>query len=143
MNKFKRIYTIGCFDYFHYGHEKLLKSMKKMCETLIVGVHNDTSLEQLKNLKPNEHQNELMRMANVKKYADIVYIIPDKDPSFFLKCVIRENDNKINACFIRGNDMIDFPGKDIIKDKISIIYFPYTKNISSTKIRQSLNFDNK
>lgn len=135
-NSYERIYTIGCFDWFHYGHEKLLKRMKAMGKTIIVGIHDDVSLEQLKNLSPLDHQDLKTRMENVKKYADIVYSIPDKDPTFYLKCVVNDLDNKENACFVRGADMPNFPGREFVEEKISIKFLPYTEGVSSTKIRE-------
>ena len=114
---YDRIYTIGCFDWFHYGHEKLLKRLKACGNVLVVGIHDDDSLEKLKNLEPTDHQDIKTRMANVKKYADIVYVIPDKNPTFFLDCIILPTDNKENACYMRANDMPNFPGRDLVKIK--------------------------
>ena len=135
--KYKKIYTIGCFDWFHYGHRNLLNRMKKYGDYIIVGVHDDKSIEQLKNLEPHEHENVYTRMDNVKTFADLVYVIPHRDPTFFLNNVISDDDNKKNSCFIRGNDMPNFPGRQIIEDKIDIILLPYTGGISSTEIRKS------
>ena len=134
-NLYERIYTIGCFDWFHYGHEKLLKRMKEMGKNIIVGVHDDASIEQLKNLKPDEHQPLKTRMENVKKFADVVYVVPDKDPTFFLKSVIGDYDSKENACFVRGIDMPNFPGREIVEGKMAIKLVPYTEGVSSTQIR--------
>lgn len=135
---YERIYSIGCFDYFHEGHKILLNKMKDQCKELIIGIHDDVSIEKLKNLKPSDHQNILKRMANVKQHADMVFIVPDCDPSFYLKCVLRENDNKENACYMRANDMPNFPGKQVVQDRISIEYLPYTDGISSTQIRKNI-----
>ena len=109
-NKYDRIYSIGCFDYFHKGHEILFSRMRKIGKQLIVGVHDDESLEKLKNLKPSDHQPIDIRLANVRKHADIVYVVKNTDPSNDLKKVLRKDDTKDNACFVRGVDMINFPG---------------------------------
>lgn len=133
---YDRVYTIGCFDWFHFGHEKLLNTLKTYGTQVIVGIHDDISFEQLKNLKPEEHQDIKTRMANAKKIVDIVYVVPDKDPTHFLNCVILDCDNKENACYIRGDDMPNFPGRELIESKISIKLLPYTKGVSSTQIRK-------
>jgi cytidyltransferase-like protein len=91
---YDRVYTIGCFDWFHYGHERLLQRLKKRGKFLIVGIHDDDSLEKLKNLNPTDHQDIKTRMVNVKKYADIVYVVPDKDPTFYLNCSMSSTDKK-------------------------------------------------
>ena len=136
---YKTIYSIGCFDYLHQGHINLLKYLKTKGEELIVGIHDDESLEKLKHLKISEHQNIKTRVANLKKYVDRVFIINNIDPSFHLESIIKDTDNKTNSCFIRADDNIDFPGKSIVINKIGLEFFPYTKDISSTKIRQNLN----
>lgn len=133
---FDRIYSIGCFDYFHQGHINLLNTMRFYGKELIIGIHDDCSIEQLKNLSPTDHQPLTLRISNVKKYADRVYVIPAKDPSLYLQCMLLKEDTKDNACYIRADDMKKFPGKHIIDNKISIKYLPYTKNISSTQIRK-------
>src|SRR3989304_9668517 len=132
---FNKVFTIGCFDQFHIGHQKLLENMKNIGKEIIVGVHDDNSIEKLKNLKREEHDDIKTRMDNVKKYADVVFVIPDTDPTFFIKSMVHNQDNKNNSCFIRGDDMPNFPSKDFIETKMSIIFLPYYKGISSTQIR--------
>jgi len=92
-------------------------------------------LEQLKNLSKTEHDSIYVRMNNVSKFAHRVFIVPDTDPSECLKGIIKESDNFKNSCYIRGNDMLDFPGKEFISQKIDILYVPYSKGISATQIR--------
>ncbi len=132
---FDRVYTVGCFDYFHHGHEVILNKLKEFGKTVIVGIHDDESIEQLKKLQPDQHENLVVRMEKVKKFCDIVFVIPHKDPTFFLKCMIRQDDNHETACFIRGDDMPNFPGKELVQNIMSIKYVPYTLGISSTAIR--------
>ena len=134
---YERIYTICCFDFLHQGHINLINSMKKMGKTIIAGIHDNDSLKSLKNLSDGEYQDIAIRVNNLKKYVDHVYIICDSDPSLYLHSIISRNDNKNNACFVRADDNINFPGIDAIDGLISIKYLPYTKNISSTKIRNN------
>ena len=133
--KYERIYTIGCFDQFHKGHEVLLTKMKSMGKEVIVGIHDDASLEQLKNLTRDEHNDIETRIANVREFADAVYVVPHKDPTFYLMCMIMENDNQDNACFVRANDMPNFPGREFVESKISLEFVEYTQGVSSTQIR--------
>ena len=133
--KYNKIYSVGCFDQFHYGHEILLQKMKEMGNILIIGVHDNSSIELLKNLQPSDYDDHEIRMTNVKKYANNVFIIPSPDPTFYLESIIGPDDNKENSCFVRGDDNINFPGIDFIKNKISIEYIPYTLGISATQIR--------
>lgn len=135
---YERIYTVGCFDYFHDGHIKTLGRMREMGKTLIVGIHDDQSLEGLKNLKRDGHESIETRISKVKKYADHVYVIPSKDPTLYLRCMLNDKDDKKTACFVRGDDMPGFPGRDMIEKRISVEFLPYTIGISSTQIRNSL-----
>ena len=43
---FNNIYSIGCFDFFHHGHNNILSKMKSYGKKLVVGVHDDNSLMQ-------------------------------------------------------------------------------------------------
>lgn len=134
---YDRIYSIGCFDFFHQGHINLLQTMRKYGKELIIGIHDDASIEKLKKLSIEQHQPLSIRMKNLKEYADRVYVIPHTDPSLFLECMLLESDNLNNACYIRAEDMKEFPGKQIVENRISIQYLPYTQGISSTEIRKT------
>ncbi|KAI8759564.1 hypothetical protein BgiBS90_031594, partial [Biomphalaria glabrata] len=64
----ERVYTVGCFDLFHYGHIRLLKEMRKYGKKVIVGVHDSRSIYQLKKRVPVD--STVTRMRNVKEFAD-------------------------------------------------------------------------
>jgi len=133
--KYSTVYTIGCFDQFHEGHKIALSKMKNCCETLVVGIHDDASIEKLKKLSPNAHDSIYIRMANVKQYADRVYIVPDTNPTECLRFMISTDSS--NSCYMRANDMVNFPGKDLIEKLMPIEFLTYTQGISSTMIRKA------
>jgi len=105
---------------------------------VIVGIHDDNSIEKLKHLSMSEHEPLDIRMRKLKPYADIIFVISSTDPSIYLECVINKLDNKENACFIRGDDMPKFPARQVIEEKIMIHLEPYTHGISSTQIRKDI-----
>ena len=133
---YDEIYSIGCFDFFHKGHQNILKYMKRNCKLLIVGVHDDKSIEQLKRLSPKQHQPLELRVKQVKMIADMVFIINDKDPTLCMKMIHNKTNN--NQCYMRGDDNIRFPGIKYVEKCMKIHYIPYTKTISSTSIRKGL-----
>jgi len=133
--KYTTIYTIGCFDQFHEGHITILNKMKSMCDNLIVGIHDDHSLETLKKLDPKDHDTIYTRMQNVKQIADRVYIVPDTNPTKCLKNMI--SSDHANSCYMRANDMVNFPGKELIESLMPVNFLPYTQGVSSTMIRNS------
>jgi len=137
-NKYVRVFSVGCFDQFHYGHKKLLTDMRQYGEELIIGIHDDDSIEKLKNLPKNAHRKLEERLVDIKPYCDRIFIINSTDPTSALKAIISDNDNKENSVFIRGDDNQNFPGIRFVENKISIKYLPYTKSVSATKIRKDL-----
>lgn len=136
--QYERVFSVGCFDHFHYGHKKLLTHMRKYGKELIIGIHDDESIESLKKLPKNAHKPLNERLLELKLYCDRVFIINSTDPTDALTAIFSNKDNKINSVFIRGDDNINFPGISVVQDKIAIKYLPYTKSISATKIRKDL-----
>jgi cytidyltransferase-like protein len=136
--KYERVFSVGCFDQFHYGHKKILNSMREFGKELIVGIHDDDSIEKLKNLPKNAHKTLKDRLKDLKPYCDRIFIINSTDPTDALVGIISDSDNKENAVFIRGADNQTFPGKHFVETKINIHYLPYTESISATKIRKDL-----
>ncbi len=128
-------YTTGVFDLFHIGHLNLLKNAKGMCDKLIVGVTVD-ELVQYKGksaMIPFADRIEIVRSC---KYVDAA--VPQYDM------------DKVKACSELGASILfvgdDWYGtdkwkqleKECAENKIKVVYFPYTRNISSTKIAQAL-----
>lgn len=128
-------YTTGVYDLFHIGHLNLLKNAKAMCDKLIVGVTVD-ELVQYKGKKamiPYEDRAEIVRAC---KYVDAV--VPQYDMDKLTAC------RKLGASFLFVGD--DWYGTEKWKkyeeefkaEGIKIIYFPYTKGVSSTMISEAL-----
>ena len=129
-------YTTGVYDLFHIGHLNLLKNAKGMCEKLIVGVTVDelVAYKGKKSMIPFEDRIELVRSC---RYVDAA--VPQYDMDKLAAC------KKLGAEFLFVGD--DWYGTDKWKEYeqqfaeagIKIVYFPYTKGISSTKINEALN----
>lgn len=128
-------YTTGVFDLFHIGHLNLLKNAKGMCDKLVVGVTVDelVSYKGKNALIPFEDRIEIVRAC---KYVDAA--VPQYDM------------NKMKACKEIGANIL-FVGDDwygtekwkkyedeFEKEGIKIIYFPYTRGVSSTKVTNAL-----
>ena len=128
-------YTTGVYDLFHIGHLNLLKNAKGMCDKLIVGVTVDelVTYKGKRSMIPFEDRIEIVRSI---KYVDAA--VPQYDM------------DKLTACKKLGATVL-FVGDDwYATDKwqeyerqfteagIRIVYFPYTKGISSTQITKAL-----
>ena len=127
-------YAAGVFDLFHVGHLNLLKNAKGMCDKLVVGVTvDDLVLYKGKHATiPFEDRLEIVRI----KFVDAA--VPQYDM------------DKLAACKKLGADVLfvgdDWYGtdkwadyeKEFAEAGIRIVYFPYTKGISSTQISRAL-----
>lgn len=129
-------YTTGVYDLFHIGHLNLFKNAKGMCDKLVVGVTVDelVAYKGKRALIPFEDRIELVRSC---KYVDAA--VPQYDMDKLTAC------KKLGARFLFVGD--DWYGTEkwkryeteFAKEGIAIVYFPYTKGVSSTKITEALN----
>lgn len=129
-------YTTGVYDLFHIGHLNLLKNAKGMCDKLVVGVTVDelVAYKGKRSMIPFEDRIEIVRSI---KYVDAA--VPQYDMNKLEAC------KKLGAKFLFVGD--DWYGtekwqqyeKEFAEAGIQIVYFPYTKGISSTKINEALN----
>ncbi len=129
-------YTTGVYDLFHIGHLNLLKNAKGMCDKLVVGV----TVDDLVNYKgkhafiPFEDRLEIVRAI---KYVDAA--IPQNDMDKLTAC------KKLGASILFvGDDWYETEKwknyeKEFSEAGVKIVYFPYTKGISSTLINNALN----
>jgi glycerol-3-phosphate cytidylyltransferase len=128
-------YTTGVFDLFHMGHLNLLKNAKAMCDKLIVGVTTDelVSYKNKNAIIPFEDRIEVVR--NIK-WVDAAIPQDSMDKMAMWEKI------KFDIMFV-GDDWhktekwkkIEKEFKDV---NVRVIYFPYTKGVSSTLINEIL-----
>ncbi|USF26729.1 Glycerol-3-phosphate cytidylyltransferase [Firmicutes bacterium ASF500] len=128
-------YTTGVYDLFHIGHLNLLKNAKGMCDKLVVGV----TVDELVPYKgkhaviPFEDRIEIIRSI---KYVDAA--IPQRDMDKLAMC------EKLGAQILfvgddwYGSEKWEYYEQECARSGIKVIYFPYTRGISSTLINQTL-----
>lgn len=129
-------YTAGVYDLFHIGHLTLLKNAKGLCDKLIVGVTVDelVTYKGKRAMIPFEDRIEIVR--NIK-YVDAA--VPQYDMDKLTMC------KKLGAKILfvgddwYGTDKWKQYEKEFNEAGIKIIYFPYTKGVSSTQITKALN----
>ncbi|MCK9471604.1 MAG: adenylyltransferase/cytidyltransferase family protein [Bacilli bacterium] len=129
-------YLSGTFDLFHIGHLNLLRRAKDYCDYLIVGVHSSGAWKNKETFIPYEDRVSIVQSI---KYVDEVIPSYAEDADAWDKL-------KYNYLFV-GSDYKNSERfkryEEFFKDKdVEIVYFPYTKKISSTKLRDDLNSDN-
>lgn len=129
-------YTTGVFDMFHIGHLHLLKKAKNRCDYLIVGVSTDELVQSYKNKEPIIPFEHRLEIVSSLKFVDEVIAVTHRDKlqSFF--------DVGYDVLFVgddwKGSDIFNSLEKDLEKHNARVEYFPYTKEVSSTKFREIL-----
>jgi len=129
-------YTAGVYDLFHIGHLNLLKNAKGMCDKLVVGVTVDELVlyKGKHAMIPFEDRIEIVRSC---KYVDAA--VPQYDMDKVTAC------KKLGASLLfvgddwYGTDKWKKYEADLRESGIQVVYFPYSKGISSTKITEALN----
>jgi glycerol-3-phosphate cytidylyltransferase len=129
-------YTTGVFDLFHIGHLTLLRNASALCDHLIVGVSTD-DLVKYKGKKPVIQYAD--RAAIVEGIRFVDQVIPQSD----LDKVVAWRKIKFDVLFV-GDDWYENPSwieyeKKLKEVNVQVVYLPYTKSISSTKINEVLN----
>ena len=128
-------YTSGVFDLFHIGHLNLLKNAKGMCDRLIVGITTDdlSLYKGKKPLIPFEDRFEIIRSI---KYVDAVVPQETMDKTTMCKKL------KASLLFVGDDWYKTEKWEDIEKELgklgVRVVYFPYTKGISSSAITDTL-----
>jgi bifunctional ADP-heptose synthase (sugar kinase/adenylyltransferase) len=77
-----------------------MKRMRQHGRRLVVGVHDDESINMLKGRYPVD--NTVKRLQNVKRWADVVFVIPSTDPSPYLDAVVDRKWGRL--CYMRGKE---------------------------------------
>ena len=132
-------YTCGVFDVFHVGHLNLLERCKEKCDILIVGVCDDTYVREIKKKEPVYSETDRVRILKALKVVDDAVLVD----------IETTNDKELALAKFRfdvlfsGDDWKDSERykkteEQFAKQGVSIEYFPYTKGISTTQIKESL-----
>ena len=131
-------YIAGVFDLFHIGHLNLLKRAKEQCNYLIVGVVSDEGVRKNKNVEPYVPFEERLAIVKSCRYVDEAVEIP------YAFAGTREA-HKLYHFDVQfsGSDYADNPNwlaeKKYLEDHgAEMVFFPYTKSTSSTKLKAAI-----
>ena len=129
------VYTSVTFDMLHINHLRLIEYARGLGDILIVGVNTDELVASYKSMPmiPFEDRIEIVRSI---KYVDVA--IPQYDMDKLSAC------KKLGASILFVGD--DWYGtakwknyeKEFAREGIRIVYFPYFRGVSSTKVSQAL-----
>lgn len=138
MKKYKIGYTTGVFDMFHIGHLNILRNAKEQCEYLIVGVSTDEVVKSYKHKTPIIKFEERIAIVESIKYVDKVVAQTNMNKLEFIK------QNGVDVVFV-GSDWkgtqtwIKFE-EEFSEYSCDVVYLSHTEGISSTILRNRINF---
>ena len=131
----KKVLTFGVFDYFHYGHLKLLERAKLLGDYLIVAVQYDEEIHKTKpDAKILYSLNQRMEMISALKCVDEV--VPYKQLAEDIKHidfdVFVKGGDQIHSGFASATNWCEENGKEVV-------IISRTPDICSSDIKKDLN----
>lgn len=130
LRKVNRIGVIaGNFDVIHPGYIKMFRECKKKCDTLIILLHSDPSIERPEKLKPILSVEERDELLMSIKYIDNVFVYDTEADLIHLLRILSPNIRFLGDDY-KGKD---FTGKDL---KIPIHYLDRSHGWSTTKFKR-------
>ena len=128
---------MGVFDLFHVGHLRLIRRAKEQCDFLRVAVLSDKLVKKFKDKYPVIPLDQRMEILAAIRDVDEVVPIED-DPSRLLEWHRRPFDCFFSGDDYSGNEYWQWERGELQKLGSDIVFFPYTTEQSSTKIREKL-----
>ncbi len=135
-NNLKIGYTTGVFDLFHVGHLRILQQAKEKCDFLIVGVSSDELVESYKRKTPIIPLSDRMEIVSAIDCVDKVVVQAHRDK------VLAHKEVGFDVMFVgddwKGKPVFQEAEAQLNKVNVEIVYFPYTKHVSSTRLTKVL-----
>lgn len=134
MTKKTVVLTAGTFDLLHIGHINILKQAKNLGDDLIVAVSTNKLVKEHKGYGPILNLRQRTAVLKTIKYVDKVV---KQEELISLKQF-----KELNAdLFVVGDDWKDrkdIEGLNWLRKNKKVIFIPYTKELSSTKIKNKI-----
>jgi glycerol-3-phosphate cytidylyltransferase len=134
-----KVLTLGTFDIPHFGHLRFLNKCR-MFGDVFIGLNTDEFIEKYKGNPPVFSYHERITTLNEWGFNDV---IPNNQTDGTIKSVIKA---VLPDMIIIGSDWLRKPYLEQIgltpdyldKEGISLVYVPYTWQISSTEIKKRI-----
>ena len=126
-------FTCSSFDLLHAGHILMLREAKTVCDTLIVGIQVDPSLDRPEKNKPVQSLWERTTQVDAVKYVDQIFIYDTEADLLELLKNLKPNVR------ILGSDYLgkDFTGREWCEQNGVELYFnDRSHNLSTTELRE-------
>ena len=122
-------FTCSTFDLLHAGHVLMLKEAKRCCQSLLVGLQVDPSLDRESKNKPVQSVFERYTQLSAIKYIDEIHVYDTELDLENLLLAIMPDVRFIGEEY-RGRP---FTGSEI--EDIDVVYNQRKHNFSSTELR--------
>ncbi len=139
INKYHIGYTCGVFDLFHVGHLNLLERCKEMCDILIVGVCNDDYVQNIKHKEPVFDEEQRLRIIKALKCVDEAFLIDIETTNNKMLAIEKfKFDVLFSGDDWKNTERYNITEREFAKIGAKIEYLPYTKNISTTLLKEKI-----
>lgn len=132
-------YIAGVFDLFHVGHLNMFRRAKEQCDYLIVGVVSDEGVRKNKGVEPFIPFAERVEIVRACRYVDEAHEIPltyagtkEAWSLYHFDVQFSGSDYEEDPAWLTEKDYLEQHGA-------TMVFFPYTKQTSSTKIKALIN----
>ena len=126
------VLATGVWDLFHIGHLNLLRNAKGLGDRLIVGVSTDELVKNEKHKTPVIPFKERIEIVRAIKYVDTVIPQVTLDKTELIQKL------KVDI-LVAGDDWDGLKGQEALEKRGGkVVFFPYTKRISSTKLVEKI-----
>jgi glycerol-3-phosphate cytidylyltransferase len=133
------VYTGGTFDLLHYGHARFLRTCAKIGYT-VVSLNTDEFIEEYKGRPPVMAYDE--RREILLSLTSVMEVVPNVGGADSKPAILAINPDYV----VIGDDwakkdyyaQMQFTQEWLDENDITLLYTPYTKNISSTIIKTRL-----
>lgn len=139
MKKYKIGYTCGVFDLIHVGHLNLFERCKQFCDTLIVGVCDDSYVTDVKHVSPVINEENRLRMVKALKCVDDAFLVnTDETNDKILAWEKFHFDVLFSGDDWKGSERYILTEKQFNEIGVSIEYLPYTQGVSTSDIKKEI-----
>ena len=137
------VYTGGTFDLFHSGHTSLLKRCKELSGIdgkVVVGLNSDEFVLRYKSKRPILSESERTELLLSCRFVDeVVLNVGDENSKPAIESC-KANYIVIGSDWARKDyyAQMNFDQDWLDEMNIGLIYLPYTKNISTSEIKNRI-----
>jgi glycerol-3-phosphate cytidylyltransferase len=132
------VYTSGTFDLFHIGHLNILRKSKALGDFLIVGVSTDELVASYKKSEPVINYED---RAEIIRHIDVVNQVVKQETLFDYRLMLNLGVSEMTI----GSDWREKRNDNlqhiVENTNIEVVFLPYTRDVSSTHIKESIQSD--